>query len=82
MKLTVIIKGEEYRIYKVFYNGNCVYAFWAKSERAAKIKTSKFCGNDARLYKVMFGIKLCDEYEKEIATYSPFFSQWRNVSNI
>ncbi len=51
----------------------------AKSLHAAKIRTSKTCGNSAELYKLMHGIKLCDENGKEIASYSPFFCTWHKA---
>lgn len=82
MATVATIKGKEYRMYKVFHYGNCLYVFWASSERAAKIKTSKFCGNDVLLYKAMGGIRLCDENENEIASYSPFFGEWYKANNI
>ena len=74
--ITLNKSGVEYRVYKMYYNGNCEYAFFAKSERAAKMKVSKYCGNSTKLYSQFGGITLCDEYGKEIALYSPFFGTW------
>ena len=83
MAYTVLNKqGIDYRVYKLYYNGNCEYAFFAKSERAAKMEVSKYCSASSKLYKVMGGVSLCDEYGKEIAYYSPFFCTWSKATDL
>lgn len=62
--------------YIIKYNGKEVHRITAKSLRAAKIRTSKFCGNSVKLYSALNGVRLCDENGNDIASYSPFFFQW------
>lgn len=61
--------------YQVFLFGKMVYEFEAKSDRSAKIKTSKFCSNQVGLYSLTTGISLYKENEF-IASYMPFFFCW------
>lgn len=54
----------------------------AKSIRAAKIRTSKYCSNDAKLYSLLCGIQLCNEYGDCISMYAPYFGQWFDISGV
>lgn len=63
--------------YAIKRHGVTVCTFDAKSDRAAKIHTSKFCGKSADIYKEICGIELCKD-GKHLAYYSPFFFQWLN----
>lgn len=62
--------------YAIVFHGRVLQIFEAKSERSAKIRTSKFCSASSELYKQLCGIRLCDENGNEIAAYSPYFAQW------
>lgn len=65
-------------IYKMYVCGRLYAAFEAKSERAAKIRVSKFCANDAKLYSLTTGVSLKSEQDEHIAYYMPLFCQWLN----
>ncbi len=61
--------------YEVCKYGEVITEFDAKSDRAAKIHTSKFCGNSVDLYSLMGGIELYRD-DVCIGLYSPFFFAW------
>lgn len=61
--------------YQVTLFGKKIYEFEAKSERAAKIRTSKYVNSRVGLCPLTTGISLYCE-GKFIASYMPFFFQW------
>ncbi len=62
-------------VYYVFWFGECVEIFNAKSTLAAKRKTSKFCNSDADLYKADC-VCLKDWNGEDVGVYSPREGKW------
>ena len=68
--------------YIIKYRGMELQRITAKSIRAAKIRTSTYCSNDVKLYCLLCGIQLCNEYGDCISMYAPYFRQWFDISGV